>query len=453
MKAVRSAAPPDEVSTLSGERTGNGSDAQPRASAAPAERQSLPPAAEVPTQHGPMGLRFDFNDGCRVMLPEIGDPWRVRLSDLDTGNPLFEIDLRSGHVNSTKRYFVRFRLEAWVKGESVLRHDYAATGRDVLIQFPAGTIGDLIGWVSYAVKFKELHRCRLTCALGEALIPLFRDAYPDITFLTHDLVRPERYYATYTVALFFDDHELAHQPCDFRLVGLHRTAAYILGVDPSEVPPRIVLADDHPPIPDPYVCIAVQSTTQNKYWNNPHGWREIVSYLRAAGYRVILHRPEARSRPRFGLDPHSPRRRRRDRRSAATRTRTLAQTRCIVCRPVQRPGVACLGGGDARGHDQRLYPPGERIFDSLSGHQLSRLQELLERRALPVRSPRFSLVPPSQGHPAPVRVHAADNGGSGEGDAATDPGFWDPPVRPTRCRSACMSADRVARARHHWFDG
>jgi autotransporter strand-loop-strand O-heptosyltransferase len=287
VEAVRSATPPDEVSTLPGERTANGSDAELRASAAPSERQRLPPAAEVPTQHGPMGSRFDFNDGCRVMLPEMGHPWRVRLSDLDTGNPLFEIDLRSGHVNSTKRYYVRFRIEVWAKGERVLCHDYAAAGRDVLIQFPVGTIGDLIGWISYAAKFKDLHRCRLTCAMGEALIPLFRDAYPDITFLTHDAVRPERYYATYTVALFFDDHELAHQPCDFRHVGLHRTAGYILGVDPSEVPPRIVLADDRRPIPDPYVCIAVQSTTQNKYWNNPHGWREIVSYLKAAGYRVI----------------------------------------------------------------------------------------------------------------------------------------------------------------------
>jgi autotransporter strand-loop-strand O-heptosyltransferase len=35
------------------------------------------------------------------------------------------------------------------------------------------------------------------------------------------------------------------------------------------------------------VCIAVQSTTQSKYWNNPSGWREIVAFLKAAGYRVI----------------------------------------------------------------------------------------------------------------------------------------------------------------------
>ena len=70
-----------------------------------------------------------------------------------------------------------------------------------------------------------------------------------------------------------------YQPCDFRFVGLHRTAGYILGVDPTEVAPRIELDDDSRPIPEPYVCIAVQSTTQSKYWNNPDGWREIVAFL------------------------------------------------------------------------------------------------------------------------------------------------------------------------------
>jgi autotransporter strand-loop-strand O-heptosyltransferase len=149
------------------------SDAKADSGAAPAEPRRLPRPATLPTQAGPMGLRFDFNDGCRVVLPETGHPWRVRLSDLDTGNVVFEIELRSGYVNSAKRYFVRFRLEVWTREEMVLCHDYCAADRNVLVQFPIGTIGDLIGWLPYAIKFRELHGCQLTCALGETLIPLF----------------------------------------------------------------------------------------------------------------------------------------------------------------------------------------------------------------------------------------------------------------------------------------
>jgi autotransporter strand-loop-strand O-heptosyltransferase len=262
-----------------------------QSSSPPAGESAYPGPADPPTQHGPNGLRFDFNDGCRVLLPEGEHPWRVRLSDLDTGNVLYETEMRAGRVNSTKRYFVRFRLEAWQQGERLLVHEYCARNRDVLIRFPVNTLGDILAWFPYAVKFEERHGCRLTCAMREMLIPLFRDAYPCITFITEDQIVPERYYATYEVAVFFQNGAMFHEnnrvPCDFRHVGLHRAAGYILGVDPAEVSPRIALVDAGRPIDEPYVCIAVQSTGQRKYWNNPTGWHEIVSFLKEAGYRVI----------------------------------------------------------------------------------------------------------------------------------------------------------------------
>src|SRR4051794_23867392 len=57
-------------------------------------KRAYPAPAELPTQEGPKGLRFDFNDGCRVHLPEGEHPWRVRLTDLDTGNVLFETEIK-----------------------------------------------------------------------------------------------------------------------------------------------------------------------------------------------------------------------------------------------------------------------------------------------------------------------------------------------------------------------
>ena len=256
----------------------------------PHAKPAFPPPASVATQAGPTGIRFDFNDGCRVMLP--GGGWRVRLSDADTANVLFETELDAGLVLSTKKYYVRFSIEIWrrdapASAPPAFVHHYRAAEQPVLIQFPVGTIGDILGWLPYAVKFQHKHGCRLTCAMSEKLIPLFAGAYPYIEFITHEQVRPERYYATYNLGLFFDDTEFARQPCDFRLVGLHRTAGYILGVDPAEVPPSIALQDDSRPIEAPYVAIAVQSSTQAKYWNHPTGWREIVAFLKDHGYRVV----------------------------------------------------------------------------------------------------------------------------------------------------------------------
>ena len=258
-----------------------------RRSRPPPEKPPYPAPAAVPTQQGPKGIRFDFNNGCRVVLPEGEAPWRVRLSDLDTGNILFETTIKGGAINSSKRFYVRFRFEVWSGDTLVFTHDHSAKDREILIQFPVGTLGDTLGWFPYAVKFKERHGCKLTCAMGEKLIPLFRAEYPDITFVTHEALKPELFYATYSIGLFFDDKDFIFQPCDFRFVGLHRTAGYILGVDPTEEPPDLVYENDTRPIKEPYVCIATQSTTQSKYWNNPEGWRAIVQFLKDAGYRVI----------------------------------------------------------------------------------------------------------------------------------------------------------------------
>jgi autotransporter strand-loop-strand O-heptosyltransferase len=256
------------------------------ASAASAQaKPAFPPPASQPTQQGPHGLRFDFNFGARLLLPE--GNWAAQLRDLDTGNVLFETQRGGAFIASAKRYYVRFRMEAWQDGTSVFVHDYAAEDREVLIQFPVGTLGDPMGWFPYAVKFQRRHRCRLTCAMSPLLIPLFRDAYPEIAFITHEEVQPERYYATYAIGLFFDDDKNIWQPCDFRHVGLHRTAGYILGVDPAEEPPRLALPDASRPIAEPYVCIAAQASTHCKNWTNPAGWREIVRFLKQHGYRVV----------------------------------------------------------------------------------------------------------------------------------------------------------------------
>ena len=259
------------------------------AEAPPPVPPAYPPPAANPTQEGPRGLHYDFNLGCRVVLPphEADRPWRVRLRDLSSGNTLFETTLKQGFINSSKRWFVRFRIEVWDGEDAVFQHDYDARGRPVLIQFPIGTLGDTMGWFPYAARFAAVHGCQLTCAMSPLIIPLFKDAYPHVTFVTHEEVEPERYYASYCLGLFFDDLDTVWQPTDFRMVGLHRTAGYILGVDPTEEKPTLALPDETRPIAEPYVCIGVQSSSGCKYWNNPSGWRAVVLRLKERGYRVI----------------------------------------------------------------------------------------------------------------------------------------------------------------------
>jgi len=262
-----------------------------------AKKGPYPPPAPQPTQEGPRGIRFDFNHGARVVLPSRTDgKWRVRLRDLDTGNILFLSENKGAFVSSSKRFYVRIGIDVWDVDDAgtaieVFSHEYDARDREVLIQLPVGTVGDTVGWFPYVARFARLHNARVICAMSALLIPLFRDAYPDLRLVTHEELDsekiPERVYATYSVGLFFTDKDNIHQPTDFRHVGLHRTAGYILGVDPKEEPPLLAIPDDSRPIAEPYVCIAVQSSTQCKYWNNPRGWHEVVRFLKDSGFRVV----------------------------------------------------------------------------------------------------------------------------------------------------------------------
>jgi autotransporter strand-loop-strand O-heptosyltransferase len=290
-----------EIIAFDPKKAGSAEAAPPaeKPAAAPAQTGPYPPAAEKPTQAGPEGIFFDFNEGCRVLLPgrETGS-WRARLRDLDSGNILFETENKGALIRSSKRWYVRFSIEVWSieEGQSeprlVFEHNYDAADRDILIQFPVGTLGDSIAWFSYACRFGERHPgCRVTFVMSHLLIPLLRDAYPDIRFVTQEEVASlklaESAYATYCLGLFFTDTACEWQPTDFRFVGLHRTVAHILGVDLEERAPRLALPDDSRPIEEPYAVIAVQSSSGAKHWNNPHGWREVVTFLKARGYRVI----------------------------------------------------------------------------------------------------------------------------------------------------------------------
>ncbi len=258
--------------------------------AAEPAKSAYPPPAATPTQEGPQGIRYDFNLGARILLPT-GHDWRLVLRDLDTGNVLFETRNQGATVSSSKRFYVRFGIEIWENGESVFQHEYNAAGRDVLIQFPIGTLGDILAWFPYAERFAEQHHCNVICAMSPLLVELLRDAYPKIRFVDHEQLVAEKIesqvYASYCLGLFFDDERNVWQPTDFRHVGLHRTAGYILGVDPSDLAPRLKLPDESRPVPEPYVCIAVQSSTQCKHWNNPEGWHEVVAFFKAQGFRVF----------------------------------------------------------------------------------------------------------------------------------------------------------------------
>ena len=254
------------------------------------KQPSFAPPPEIPTQEAVDGILFDFNCGLRVSFPKDGGQHRLLFRDLDSGIVLYCMDAEPGStVVSVKRYFVRFGIEIYRKDDldtPVFRHELDLRGRDVLIQIPQGALGDAIAWFSYVERFAFIHKCRVHVSMAAEIADIFREEYPGIGFVTQEKAMELRPYATYNLGLFFGG-DTDSQPFDFRQAGLHRTAGHILGLNNlHDQPPRVNTRHERI-IKEPYAVIATQASSQCKYWNNPSGWREVISWLKSQGLRVI----------------------------------------------------------------------------------------------------------------------------------------------------------------------
>ena len=233
------------------------------------------------------GIRYDFCHGLRMRFPSEGGPWRLTVSDVDTGTVLYDNDIAAGSVFlSLKKYYVRFRVQL-AAGGWTWEHTLDLRGQTVAIISPAPTIGDTLAWIPYVEEFRKKHGCRIVVAVNAKFMPLFAPQYPEITFVDSSTAAMEaKPYACYFLGLWWKgDRE--HQPCDHRLVGLHHTIAYILGLDTEEEYRPLLDLSAPRRIAEPYVCIAVQSSTQSKNWTAPEGWIKVVQFLKGSGYRVL----------------------------------------------------------------------------------------------------------------------------------------------------------------------
>lgn len=241
----------------------------------------------VPTQLGPRGIRYDFNDGARVLLPK--GHWYVQLEDAEYDNILYGANIDEGWVISSKKYYIKHRIRVWDRDTDteILDHTMDLTGKDVLVKFPVGTIGDIVAWMTYVDRFQKKHNCHLELTISKRMADLFRYQYLNILFTDLPVKEPQTKepYASYLVGLFFNN-DTNYQPIDFRLIGLHEQAGYILGVYPKEEAPRVKLGN-YRAITERYVCIAAKGSAQNKYWNNGYGWERVIEYLKGLGYRVL----------------------------------------------------------------------------------------------------------------------------------------------------------------------
>ena len=188
-------------------------------------------------------------------------------------------------TKTNKKYFQKWKCKVYCEEELIYDSVYDATDKKVFITLDSKSIGDTLAWFPYVDEFRKKWNCKVYCSTFWNY--LFKETYPEIEFIEPGQV-VDGIYAMYSIGWYYNDDDTfkgSMNPNDFKESPLGKTAADILGLDFEYVKAKINLPKVEK---KKRVGIAIHSTAQTKYWNNPTGWQEVVDFLKASGYEVMI---------------------------------------------------------------------------------------------------------------------------------------------------------------------
>lgn len=232
-------------------------------------------------------LNINFIDGAYVEILENNEHnYHVEFINKKNNKVEFELDLKSNHwAKSALKYKVDWLIK--IKGidnDYYNEYHFDLRNKRVLISFESKSLGDTIAFMSHVERFRVEHGCEVICSTFHN--DLFRGQYLDIKFIEPGQIA-DNLYAQYRLGLFYNNGSIDFEkhPYDPIKEPLSKVASDILGLDYVEIKPRIPRIGKNK---KKRVCIAIHSTAQAKYWNNPNGWQEVVDHLVDKGYEVRL---------------------------------------------------------------------------------------------------------------------------------------------------------------------
>lgn len=159
---------------------------------------------------------------------------------------------------------------------------------NILINFLSDCLGDSLAWMPMVEEYRKITNNNIFCI--NINYKLFN--YPNIKYIdlneAKDLFSDKVFDKVYDLGFFIENLKFKEKGLkDPRTLNLQEVACDILKIPYKPIKPNLFIKDIKNKEDQKYVCIAVQSTNQAKYWNYPNGWDIITDYLIKIGYKVI----------------------------------------------------------------------------------------------------------------------------------------------------------------------
>ena len=232
-----------------------------------------------------------INSGIKITQYFVNQPFLEITGDSDS---TFEIKFFDEHGvchynNKTKsnhwfklnrEYFTKWNTKVWEEGTLIYDDTLDYKGKKVFIAFDSASLGDTIAWIPYVLEFKKKHECDVVVSTHKNF--LFEKVYPELEF-----VKPgstvNGIHGMYVIGWFYDTNK---EPTLPNTIPLQQSATNILGLDYTEIQPRIDYKVGKRPYEGKYVTIATNSTAGCKFWTK-EGWQSLIDHLHSLGYKVI----------------------------------------------------------------------------------------------------------------------------------------------------------------------
>jgi autotransporter strand-loop-strand O-heptosyltransferase len=234
--------------------------------------------------------RFNFNNVNGMFAEILGGPdttYDISFINDDTNEVVFSTVLnRNTWAKTSKKHFINWKVTIVDRMTSeTFIHKLNLTDKRVYIVLDSRSLGDTLAWIPYVDEFRKKHNCNVVASTfwNDNL----KNQYPRIEFVNPgEVVRGVE--AMYTLGLFYTKENMVnydyHAGNTFQMP-MQKIATDILGLEYKEIRPILNVPQVEK---TNQVCIAIHSTTQAKYWNNPDGWQSVVDWLNNRGYVVRL---------------------------------------------------------------------------------------------------------------------------------------------------------------------
>lgn len=232
-------------------------------------------------------FNIHFVDGPFVeILDNVQYKYNVQFINRKNGSIVYQTILGSNQwCKPSTKYYVDWDIRIiGIDNDYNGHHQFTPKDKRFYISFESKSLGDTLAFIPYVEEFRKQKECKVVCSTFHN--ELFEKEYPEIEFVNPGS-EVSNIFGMYRLGLFYREGEVDYErhPYDPLKEPLQKIASDILGLEYKEILPNVPKLGEHK---KKRVCIAIHSTAQCKYWNNPEGWQKVVDFIKSKGYEVRL---------------------------------------------------------------------------------------------------------------------------------------------------------------------